>query len=76
MDGSYTVNPVAALQKNKDDSKKEDMWLCWFIGFLEKPGRTYIFALNILDEQESNKYGGLRAKAMAKEIFESLDALK
>ncbi|AIF80797.1 hypothetical protein I862_01170 [endosymbiont of Acanthamoeba sp. UWC8] len=66
----------SALQKNTNGSKKEDMWLGWFIGFLEKPGQTYIFALNILDKQESNEYGGLRAKAMAKEIFESLDALK
>jgi beta-lactamase class D len=65
-----------AIQKNTDGSDKEHMGFGWFVGFLEKEGQTYIFAVNIHDQQEFEQYAGPRAKAMAKEIFASLDMLK
>lgn len=63
-------------QKNSDGSKKDNMGYGWFIGFLEKKGQIYIFAINIYDKQKSTEFGGPRAKALAKEIFANLDVLK
>lgn len=66
----------SASDTNADGSKNDDIQIGWFIGFLEKSGQTYIFAINIHDKQKFTEYAGRRAKAMAKEIFASLDVLK
>jgi beta-lactamase class D len=67
----------AATHKNPDGSNKNGKTgFGWFVGFVEKNGQTYVFALNINDKQTATEYAGLRAKAMAKEIITNLEVLK
>lgn len=49
--------------------------ISWFVGWLEKAGQTYIFAVNIQDQKKFNEFGERRARAIAKEIFKDLEVL-
>jgi beta-lactamase class D len=67
----------SATHKNPDGSNKNGKTgFGWFVGFVEKNGQTYVFALNINDKQKATEYAGPRAKAMAKEILTNLEVLK
>jgi beta-lactamase class D len=52
---------------NKDRTKKLDLQIGWFIGWIQKNNRTIIFANYIEDTDKHDTYASLRAKAAAKE---------
>lgn len=55
--------------ENGHRRRKRANVLGWFIGYLEKDGNTYYFAVNIQNEQDAD---GTAATALAFEVLEAL----
>jgi beta-lactamase class D len=54
-------------QLNSDRTKKVDLQLGWFVGWIQKNNRTIIFVNYIQDKNKQDTYASLRAKTIAKE---------
>lgn len=52
---------------NKDRTAKLDIQYGWFVGWIEKDGRTIVFVNRISDGKKQETFAGPRAKANAKE---------
>ena len=52
---------------NSDRTTKLDIKHGWFVGWIQKNGRTIMFVNHITDDKKQDTYAGLRAKADAKE---------
>jgi beta-lactamase class D len=52
---------------NHDKTKKLDLQIGWFIGWIEKDNKQIAFAQYLEDEEKKDTYASLRARALAKE---------
>ena len=57
---------------SKDRMKKLDLQHGWFVGWIQKEGRTIVFVNHITDDKKQDTYASLRAKAEAKEKLANL----
>ncbi|MES2218287.1 MAG: penicillin-binding transpeptidase domain-containing protein [Pseudomonadota bacterium] len=60
--GSYVHDTTNYLQVNED---------AWFVGYVQKASKAYVFVLNYSDLEEPNT-GGRRAKGIAKDLLQEL----
>lgn len=57
----------SGVQLSKDRMRKLDLQHGWFLGWIQKNGRSIIFVNHITDDSKQDTYASLRAKAEAKE---------
>ena len=67
-EGMAMANDVLCLTLYDMEENGQNV-LGWFIGYLEKDGNTYYFAVNIQNEQDAD---GTAATALAFEVLEAL----